>query len=337
MGVLGLFIATIGTDPISGEMRFDLGTESLSAGIAMLPICVGLYPLAEVFYRIYERFSQKPPEAMSCKRITFPKLSAWRGRTVNLIRSSVIGTFIGILPGAGATPATFMSYTAAKKFSKNGDNFTKGEPDGLIAAEAANNSVTGGALIPTLALGIPGDATTALMLFTFTIHDITPGMRLMIDHPDVVYSAFMTLILANLVLIPIAMITVRFFGHLISIPEPLLLGLIVIFSLLGALIGRGIIADIPIALVIGIVAFVLRLGDFPVTPILIGYILGPELEFRLGQVFAYKADQSWFDYLTESPPALVILIISLLLLVTPVLRSVYHFVKKTPVKESLQC
>ena len=337
MGVLGLFLATLGTDPISGEMRFTMGFDALAPGIAMLPICVGLYPLAEVFYRIYELCSQKSPELISCRKIKFPSMGDWKGRVGNLIRSSAIGTFVGILPGAGATPATFMSYSAAKKFSKNGKNFTKGEPDGLIAAESANNATTGGALIPTLALGIPGDATTALMLFTFTIHEISPGVRLMVDHPEVVYSAYMTLIMSNLILIPVAILTVKFFGKLISISEPLLFGLIVIFSLLGAYIGRGNFIDIPMALAIGVVAFTLRLGDFPITPILIGYILGPELEFRLGQVLVYKGNQSWFEYLTASPIALLFLIISFILLFAPVFRSVYQFITKKESQEAIQC
>lgn len=337
MGVMGLFIATVGTDPLSGEMRFTMGFDALASGFAMLPICVGLYPLAEVFYRIYEMHTQQPPEPLTCRKIKFPKLTQWLHRIGNLIRSSTIGTFVGILPGAGATPATFMSYSAARRFSKNSHNFTKGEPDGLVAAESANNATTGGALIPTLALGIPGDATTALMLFTFTIHDITPGMRLMVDHPEVVYSVYMTLIMANLFLIPAAILTVRFFGKLISIPEPLLLGLIVLFSFLGAYIGRGNFVDIPISLGIGLVAFALRLGDFPITPLLIGYILGPELEFRLGQVLVYKGGQNWFEYLAASPIATGFLIISIVLLLAPVLRSVYQHFSSKPVKESIKC
>lgn len=334
MGILGLFIATVGTDPISGEMRFTFGTDLLASGIAMLPICVGLYPLAEIFYRIYEKQNQKAPEALDCTRIAFPKLREWKGRVSTLISSSLIGTFVGILPGAGATPATFMSYSFAKKFSRFGRNFTKGEPSGLISAEAANNATTGGALIPTLALGIPGDATTALMLFTFTIHEITPGPRLMVDHPEVVYSAYLTLFLANLLIIPAAILTVRFFGRLIKVPEPLLFGMIVLFSLLGAYIGRGNMVDIPIALAIGVFAFACRLGDFPVTPLLIGYILGPELEFNLGQVLIYKQRVGWGEYLFAQPIALVLLIIAMTLVVAPILGSIYRYLKPLPSQEA---
>ena len=327
MGILGLFLACVGADPISGEMRFTMGIPALSAGIAMLPICVGLYPIAEVLFRVYEKVSDAPASAVSCKRIIFPSLRGIREHFATLVRSSFIGTFIGILPGAGATPATFMSYAAGKRFSRYGKNYTKGEPDGLVAAEAANNAVTGGALIPTLALGLPGDGTMALMLFTFTIHDISPGVRLMVDHPETLYSAFLTLILANLVLIPVAMAVVRSFGRLLRIPEPLLLSLIMLVSFLGAYIVRGNFIDIPVSLIIGIVAFACRLGDFPVTPILIGYILGPEFEFRLSQVLAYKGGRGWVEYLGSSPVATVLLSIALVLIFAPVVGSIISYFK----------
>ena len=142
-------------------------------------------------------------------------------------------------------PSTFVSYTTAKKFSKFGDRFGKGEPDGLIAAESSNNAITGGALIPTMALGIPGEPATALMLASMTLHGIIPGVRLMIDHPDVVYSSFILLIIANILLIPAAIIVIRAFGYVISFSTPVLLGLIIICSLVGVYIPSGLFFDIP--------------------------------------------------------------------------------------------
>lgn len=228
MGFAGLLLATVGSDPVSGEIRFTFGSEELIAGIALMPLVVGVFPLAEVFYRIHEVRTTAAVEAINCKRIKFPGLRQWKGRVTNLIRSSLVGVGLGILPGTGATASTFISYTMSKRFSKHGENYGKGEPDGLVAAESSNNAITGGALIPTLALGIPGEPATALMLASLTLHDITPGVRLMADHPEVVYSAFITLILSNFFMIPVAMIVVRFFGTFIRIPAPLLLGLIVL-------------------------------------------------------------------------------------------------------------
>ena len=166
MGVAGLFLATIGVDPLSGEMRFTFGSPQLVSGIDLMPIVVGVFPLAELFYRAYEVHANVEPTAIDCKRISFPTWQEWKGRGLILLRSSLIGVGLGILPGTGATAATFVSYSSAKRLSKNGENFGKGEPDGLVAAESSNNAVAGGAMVPTLALGIPGDPVTAIMLAT---------------------------------------------------------------------------------------------------------------------------------------------------------------------------
>lgn len=333
MGILGLFLATVGSDPLSGEIRFTFGSDNLVAGIALMPVVVGVFPLAEVFFRIYELRVKKDVEAIKCSRISFPKLKEWKGRVWGLIRSSLVGVGLGTLPGTGATASTFISYTFARRASKNRDNFGKGEPDGLIAAEASNNAVTGGALIPTLALGIPGEPVAALMLATLTLHEITPGVRLMADHPEVVYSAFINLIMANLLLIPAAIFTVRCFGYLIRLSAPVLLGLIVVCSVIGVYLPRGNMFDVPVALVIGLAAFGLRIGGFPITPLIIGYVLGPELEYRLGQAVIYQGDMSVLEYIASSPIAMVLFGTAFIFLTLPIVKSGMEFYrnsKKSP-------
>jgi len=328
MGLGGLLLATIGNDPVSGEMRFLFGTEDLAGGISLMPVVVGIFPLAEVFWRIHETRSQEVVKPIRCNTLIFPRLKQWKGRVVNLIRSSMIGIGLGILPGVGATASTFVSYTTAKKFSKFGDRFGKGEPDGLIAAESSNNAITGGALIPTMALGIPGEPATALMLASMTLHGIIPGVRLMVDHPDVVYSSFILLIIANLLMIPAAFIVIRAFGYIINFPTPVLLGLIVICSLVGVYIPTGVFFDIPVALVMGIIAFAMRLGKFPVTPLLIGYVLGPQLEFNLSQAAIYKDDMTLLAYLGTSPLAIVLFSVAGLFLFMPILKPIMQLGKR---------
>jgi putative tricarboxylic transport membrane protein len=326
-GLAGLLLATIGSDPVSGEIRFTFGSEELVAGISLMPLVVGVFPLAEVFYRIHELRIAETLQPIYCQRIKFPRLREWKGRVANLVRSSLIGVGLGILPGIGATASTFISYTMSKRLSKNGDNYGKGEPDGLVAAESSNNAITGGALIPTLALGIPGEPATALMLASLTLHNITPGVRLMADHPEVVYSAFITLIMSNIFLIPVALIVVRFFGYFIRVPSPLLLGFIVVCSMIGVYIPRGNFFDVPIALIIGVVAFLMRIGRFPITPLLIGYVLGPELEQRLSQAAVYKGDMPLFAYLSTSPLAMVLFIVAAFFLFYPMLKPLVFWLK----------
>lgn len=317
MGTLGLLLATVGNEPVSGMMRFTFGTKGMESGIDMLPLVVGVFPLAEVYYRIYEEHSKTKVIPVDCRTIIFPSPAEWKGRLVGLLRSSGIGILIGILPGTGPTAATFISYASAKGSSPRRDNFGKGEPDGLIAAEASNNAVTGGALVPTLALGIPGDATLALLLATFTIHNLTPGVRLMVDFPDVVYASFIALVLANLMLIPAAMVTVRLFGALLRIPGPLFIGSILVLSLLGAFISRNLSFDLGVAIVMGLMGFAMRLWNFPAAALLIGFVLGPQFEYRLGQVFLFKGELSWSAYLASNPVGTILLLITLFILLSP--------------------
>lgn len=328
MGLAGLLLATIGNDPVSGEMRFLFGFENLAGGISLMPVVVGIFPLAEVFVRIHEIRTEKTLIPVRCKQIVFPRIVEWKGRFTNLFRSSMIGIGLGILPGVGATAATFVSYTTAKKFSQHSENFGKGEPDGLIAAEASNNAITGGALIPTLALGIPGEPATALMLASMTLHGIVPGVRLMADNPTVVYSCFILLIIANFLLIPASIIVVRIFGKIINFPPPILLGLIVVCSLVGVYIPSGVFFDVPVALVIGLLAFGMRLYEFPITPLLIGYVLGPQLEFNMSQAAIYKGDMSLIAYLGSSPLAIVLFLVAGLFLFTPILKSIFQAARR---------
>lgn len=320
MGLLGLFFATIGADPVSGELRFTFDSQNLASGIDLMPLVIGVFPLAELFWRIYEMSSQRETSPIDCRSMKLPGLREWKSRLGGLLRSALLGCGIGILPGTGATAATFIAYSTARRLSPNGHNFGKGEPDGLIAAEASNNAVAGGALVPTLALGIPGEPVMALMMATLTLHGITPGVRLMADNPDIVYAAFMLLILANLLILPAGWLCIRGFGRILRFPTAVLLALILICSLVGVYLPRGNMFDVWMALAIGILAFAARMARFPVAPLLIGYVLSGQLEYRLGQAALYKGDTPLPAYLLEHPVALVLFGIALLLLVGPLFR-----------------
>lgn len=320
MALAGLFAATVGMDDLSGVMRFTFGSRALQGGIDIMPVVVGMYPFAELFYRIYEVRSETAPEAIDCRRIKFPSLREIWDKKITLLRSSLIGTGIGLLPGTGATAATFVSYATAKRVSRVGDRYGKGEPEGIAAAEASNNAVSGGAMVPTLALGIPGEATLALMLATFTLHGITPGVRLMADNPDIVYSTFISLMLANLVMIPCAIFVVRIFGRLIRIPTAMLLGVIAVCSLVGVYLPRGNMFDVYIALIIGVFTFVMRFLHFPVAPFIIGFVLSGELEYRISQVVMYKGDASFWEYLLTAPLAMALFAMAILLVAVPLIK-----------------
>ncbi len=282
-GFVGLFLATIGQDPVSGNYRFTMGIRDFASGIDIIPVVVGAFALAEMLNRIDAVARAEKTNLVQCEGIALPSLREWKNRVWVLLKSSAIGTGVGILPGTGAATAAFISYGEAQRSSRNKDNFQKGEPDGIIAAEAANNAVTGGALVPSLALGLPGDPTTAIMLATLMLHGIVPGVRLMVDNPVIVYVAFITLTIANLLMLPSGWIVTKMFTRLLKIPEQLLIPMIVLLCLLGAYGARTNVFDIWVTVGIGIIGIAFRAFSVPVAPMVIGVVLGAPFEFSLRQ------------------------------------------------------
>lgn len=316
-GILGLILATVGTTPFSGDIRFTFNIFALNSGIDLVPVIVGVFAVSEVIDRAERMRFEGRVKATAKGSVDMPSLREWTGRYWVLIKSSIIGTFVGILPGTGAATAAFLSYGEAKRSSPRRENIGKGEPDGIIAAESANNAVTGGALVPSLALGIPGDPVTAIMLATFTIHGITPGVRLMTENPEVVYATFGALLIANLLMYPCCVITTRLFNHLLRLPEPLLMGLIMVLCILGSYGSRGNMVDVIVTVVSGIIAYLLRRVGFPMPPLVIGLVLGQQFEMSIGQMILFKGNESWLSFLTSSSIAMVLFVITIILLILP--------------------
>ena len=316
---VGILLATVGVSGTTGAMRFTFENENLMSGIALIPMVIGLLCLPEVIHQacsgIRKTFEQQFDLSGENGRLSWQEI---KSRIPVLLRSSIIGSVIGAMPGLGASPAAYMAYSEAQRTSKHPEKFGKGAIEGVMAPEAANNAVTGSAMIPLLTLGIPGDATLALLLATFAIHNLTPGVRLMVDFPDVVYASFITLVIANLMLIPSAILTVRLFGTLMRIPSPLFIGFILLLSLLGAFISRNLSFDLSVAIVMGLVGFAMRLWDFPAAAMLIGFVLGPQFEYRLGQVFLFKGELSWLEYFSQNPVGTGLLVITAFILLSPI-------------------
>jgi putative tricarboxylic transport membrane protein len=312
-GFVGLMLATIGQDPISGDMRFTLDIYELSSGIDIIPVVVGAFALAEMLFRMSVIASgSEKINLVQCDGLRLPTRREWSGRVWTFFKSSLIGTWVGILPGTGATTAAFISYGEAQRSSKNRENFQKGEPDGIIATEASNNAVTGGALVPALALGIPGDPTTAIMLATLMLHGIVPGVRLMQENPVIVYSVFVTLIIANILMLPAGMIVTKFFSRILRIPEQLLIPMIIMLCLLGAYGGRTNPFDFTVTLAVGIIGLVFRAFHVPVAPMVIGVVLGGQFEFSMRQSLVLT-DGKILPMLTEHPIAVFLFILTFIL------------------------
>ena len=284
--LIGIFLAMIGTDDMSGYSRFDFGNLFLSAGLTIIPLLIGFFAISEI---LFQAGTLKDVGAPSVKGGGFKVApwTEWRRRIGVLLRSCTIGSFIGVLPGTGATAAVFVSYADAKRRAPNPEEFGKGEPSGLIASESANNSVSGGAMVPMLSLGIPGDGSTAVMMGALTLHAVIPGVRLFKDQPDLVTLIFVLLGIANIFMLVIGAFGANVFSRLLKLPITLLMPLVLLMSLVGTFAIRSNPIDLIVALVFGVIGLLARLNRFPPAPIIIGFVLGKQLEFtfRQGLVF----------------------------------------------------
>ncbi|MDC1339509.1 tripartite tricarboxylate transporter permease [Planktomarina temperata] len=316
-GAIGLFLATIGVDHVTGDMRFTFGSFEMTAGISLIPAIVGLFALSEVFIRASESTVVK--ELVTHKvGFRLPPCSEWRPRLWLLFKSCTIGSFVGTLPGTGAATAAFIAYGEAKRSAPHKEKLGTGEPDGLVAAESANNAVTGSAMVPTLALGIPGDPVTAVMLGTFIVHGLTPGPRLFTENLDLVYAVFLILVAVNILMFFVGALGAQVFTRALRVPEPLLMTMVTVIAIVGAYGVRGNPLDLATAFVAGVGGFVLRKAGFPLAPLVIGMVLSQMIENSLRQ--GLLLTRGSFIAFFERPIALTLFIITAVMLVWPLVR-----------------
>lgn len=315
--LIGLMAATIGQDPLTGDVRLHFSSFSMMAGIALVPFLVGLFALSEVFWRVSEG-AQGAPHAPAGAGFRFPAMADVARRWRVFAKSAAIGTGIGTLPGVGATASAMVSYAEAKRSSPHRDQFGDGEPDGVIAAETANNAVTGGALVPTLALGIPGDPITAVMLGALIIQGITPGPRLFVENGDLMIFIFAALLVVNLALLVLGRLMGPIFAWAIRAPEPVLLAIILVLLTIGTFSINSTPFDLFVMFSAGVAGFLMRCAGFPLAPVVIGFVLGPMIEQSLRQGLIIARGDVW--YFVQQPIAAGLFAASILFLAWSLLR-----------------
>ena len=314
--LLGLLINTIGIDPISGVKRFTFGTYRLFDGFALIPALIGLFALSEVFTRIEEHRLEKGKETRYEKTHWPTILDYWKLK-FTIVRSSILGTLIGIFPGAGATIAAFLSYDLTKKVSKEPDEFGKGKPEGVAAAEAANSSSVGGALVPLLALGIPGSASTAVLVGALMIHDLVPGPLLFVERPDIVYSLFAALLVANFVMLALGLFGSRLWVKVTVIPKKVLLPAILAVSIIGSFAVNYSFFDVATCIGFGIAGWLLKKFGVPGAPIVLGMVLGKLAETNFRRAVIMGGYGIFFTRI----PSLLLLILAVLSFGVPLYQS----------------
>lgn len=280
-GAAGVLISTVGVHLTTGIERFTFGIPELYEGIGFVPVLIGLFAIAELLnqsatvHQVYERI-----------RSGVMKLPSWNDvrRTFGtVLRSSGIGTFIGILPAEGATVAAIMGYNEARRWSKHKDDFGTGVPEGIVGPEAANNAATGGAMVPTLALGIPGSASTALILAALVMHGLKPGPHLLNETPQFLYAIFGAMLIANLAFLVFGLAGAKLFSQITLIPRTILWPAVLIFSFIGSYAASSSFFDVWVMVISGLLGFFMLRHGFSPAPLLMGLILGKIVEESFSQ------------------------------------------------------
>ena len=278
---LGLGISMIGIDMQTGVARLTMGLPELYSGIDVVLGGIGLFAVGEGLWVAAGGGTKSIAVSTSGAKFLMT-IREWVLAIKAWLRGMVLGFFAGVLPGSGGTLATFLSYGVEKRIAKKPEEFGKGAVQGLAGPEAANNAAAGGSLVPLLALGIPGSATTAVMLAAFQLYGIQPGPLLFTNSKELVWALIASLYIANLLLVLVNLPLVGAWSRLLRLPQSLLFGAVLVFSTLGAYSLKGSVGDVILVWILGMIAFVLRRNGFPVAPVLLGIVLGPmiEQEFR---------------------------------------------------------
>jgi putative tricarboxylic transport membrane protein len=288
-GSFGLLLATIGTDEFTNAYRFTFGNFNLTSGPHIVAVVVGLFALSELFYQVEGGGFLNRPNIQRIA-VSFRALRLIVAHRYNVIRSALIGTFFGAIPGAGGDVSAFISYAVARRMAKPEEKYGEGAEGGVVATEAANNGCCGGALIPTLSLGIPGDASTAVLLGALYLLGFFPGPELFRYNPDIAGGMFIAYLTGNVMLLIAGIVLVPFFGSVLKVPKAWLLPAVLLLSVMGTYSLQNSIFDLWVMLFFGIVGYLLRRGNYPLAPIIIGMILGPILENNLRRSLLISRD-----------------------------------------------
>ncbi len=315
MTVFGLLLATIGMDNVSGVARFTFNIPNLYSGLEFLTVAVGLFALGEVFRTILDK-DKDGGKVAKVGRI-LPTKQDMKESSIPILRGSLLGFFIGVLPGAGATLASFFSYIAEKKLSKHPEKFGKGAIAGVAAPESANNAASGGAMIPLLTMGIPGSGTTAILMGALIMYNVQPGPLLFEDHPQVAWGLIASMFIGNVMLLVLNMPLVKVFAKVIETPAKYLLPIIITISIFGVYAVQANTFDLALLLACGVLGYYLSKHDYPVAPLVLALVLGPMIENNMRR--ALTSSEGDFSIFVTSPVSLLFLIIAVLWVGIPLL------------------
>ena len=325
-GFIGLLISTIGVDGVAGIDRFTFGSHKLMRGLQLLPVLIGIFALVQ---KGGEREGAASKQKLG--RV-IPSLSDFKALILSAIVGGLIGVFIGIIPGTGGGISCFLAYQVAEKMSKRPKEFGTGIPEGIAAPEASNNGTTGGALIPMLCLGVPGDTVTSVMLGALTLIGVKPGPQLFVDPEGItiVYAILAGMIVIQFIMLIVGLACAKGSPYILKIPQTLLLPLIAALCIVGAYSNANNLFDVLVAIVFGVIGFAMKKFGYPGAPLVLGIVLGPIAEANLNRALILSGN-NWSTFVTH-PISCIFLIISLVMIVYSMINNYKERTNKT--KES---
>ena len=312
-GIFGVWLATIGAEPTTGIERFMFGNYELYEGLAFVPVFIGLFAMSELL--VQSKRVNTAIDAIKMKAVQLPTREDYKRIWKTVARSCGIGTFIGVLPAEGATVASMIGYAEARRWSKNKEEFGKGAIEGIAGAEAANNAATGGAMVPTMVLGIPGSGTTAVILVGLLVHGLRPGPYLFTEQVDKVYQIFGAMMLANLMFMAMGLYAAKVFARISLVPLQMLWPIVFALAAIGAYALNSSLLDVWIALIFGVIGFFARRHGFAVAPIAVGLILGEMVETNLQNSLKMFEGEWWLMF--TQPLAALFFLLAFLGLLSP--------------------
>jgi putative tricarboxylic transport membrane protein len=313
MAVFGLLLGTIGMDAISGTQRLTFGVLELADGIGLIPAIMGLFGVAEVISNVEEEMKR---EIITAKvKNLLPNLQDWKDSFWPIIRGSILGFFIGILPGPAPVISAFSSYAIEKKLSNYPEKFGTGVIQGVAGPEAANNAATGGAFIPLFTLGIPANSVIAILLGAFMIHGIQPGPMLISKYPDLFWGTIMSMYLGNIMLLILNLPLIGLWVKVLKVPYPILFPLILLFCLVGVFSLNYSNVEVALMIGFGVFGYLARKFQFEMAPLVLAIVIGPMMENNLRLSLVISQGDAWI--FIQKPISAVFIIISLVLLVSP--------------------
>lgn len=327
-GLMGLWLATIGMDPLDGFPRFTWGTSTLISGIEMIPVMIGMFAITEVLKQTVKHTElenlDKSGKKVKTKLTSIKELWEMKG---TITRSGILGTIVGILPGAGATIASFLSYTTEVKVSKHPERYGKGEPRGVAASETANNAATGGAMVPLLALGIPGGNAAAIMMSALVLKGVQMGPLLLKNQPEFLSSVFASMIVTNIIMVVVAMAIAKIFAKILAIPYSILGTVIALLAAIGSFALANNTGDVLLMVIAGVLGYVFDYLNFNAAALILGLVLGTMCEANLRR--AIMLENGNLAAVFGKPITAVLMIACIAMLVFPVIKPLFTKKKDT--------